>query len=143
MLGRDEQIIDNQTLDAMVFSLSGRFLHSYATLARDVNPCNKIEQAVSHVGGESFVAGLRRTLSHLRDEMRPREVKRGDQVQLATATPAALARLSDQWPNVPACAICGSALRTLWQAPRPRYLQLPTLACWAGEGASQVREDSS
>jgi hypothetical protein len=62
---------------------------------------------------------------------------------LATATPAALAPLSEQWPNVPACAICGSALRTLWQAPRPRSHKLPTLACFADQDAPPVREDSS
>jgi hypothetical protein len=62
---------------------------------------------------------------------------------LTTATPTALAQLSEQWPNVPACAICGSALRTLWQAPRPGSHKLPTLACLAHQEAPPVREDSS
>ena len=62
---------------------------------------------------------------------------------LTTATPAALAQVSEQSPNVPACAICGSALRTLWQAPRPSSHKLPTLACLADRDAPPVREDSS
>jgi hypothetical protein len=62
---------------------------------------------------------------------------------LATATPAALPPLSEPWPNVPACAICGSALHTLWQAPRPSSHKLPTLAWLADWDASPVREDSS
>jgi hypothetical protein len=62
---------------------------------------------------------------------------------LATATQAELAQLSEPWPNVPACDICGSALRTLWQAPRPGSHKLPTLACLADQDALPVREDSS
>jgi Putative transposase/Transposase zinc-binding domain len=65
---------------------------------------------------------------------------------LTTATPAALAQWSGHlpWPNVPACAVCGSpALRTLWQAPRRGSHRLPTVACWAGQGGAPIREDSS
>ncbi len=61
---------------------------------------------------------------------------------LAGATPAALAQ-SEQWRHAPACAICGSALRTLWQAPRPSSHKLPTLACLADQDAAPAWEDSS
>lgn len=64
---------------------------------------------------------------------------------LATATPAELTHGCGQllWPNEPACAVCGAAVRTLWQAPRPGSRQLPTLAWWAGQGGPPAREDSS
>jgi putative transposase/transposase-like zinc-binding protein len=62
---------------------------------------------------------------------------------VATTTPAALAPLSEQRPNVPACAICGAPLRTLWQAPRPGSRKVPTLAYWTDQGEPPLCEDSS
>ena len=62
---------------------------------------------------------------------------------LAAATPSALAHLSEQCPQASVCALCGSTLRTIWKAPRPRSYQLPTLAWLADQGAPRVREDSS
>jgi hypothetical protein len=61
---------------------------------------------------------------------------------LPEATPAALTNLPGQlWPDAPPCAVCGApAVRTLWQAPRPRGHQVPALTAW---GESRPREDSS